>query len=355
MGGCYFAGANTEQGFCGCFAEIPKGYEENKHTIILKGGPGCGKSTLMKRIAEAADQRGMQCERYYCSGDPDSLDAVWIPDKNRLILDGTAPHAVEPEAIGVVEEIVNLGEWIRTEELTAQKKEITALVREKKRYYEQAYAMLKAAGSIHEERQKRIAEALDGASFEKYIDTIFTKEEEAGEKTRADMRNIKERNLFWRAITWKGVICLEGKKCSQQKRIFFHGEAAEQVVGRLKKESENQKKICPESYRHPLCPQYCDGFWYEAREGEEVLIGNADCILDATAQQVDADYFLMEDIFKENLRLKKLEEELLLLAREKLGVCRSLHQALEEQYIRHISFEKITEKTNQMMDQIINM
>ena len=67
-------------------------------TLGVVGESGCGKSTLMKRVAAAAEERGLQVEYIRCSGDPDSLDAILLPEKKTAIVDGTAPH--ERAAIG---------------------------------------------------------------------------------------------------------------------------------------------------------------------------------------------------------------------------------------------------------------
>mgnify|MGYP001014521021 CR=1 FL=1 len=66
--------------------------------LALVGPNGAGKSTLMKRVAAAAEERGLQVEYIRCSGDPDSLDAILLPEKKTAIVDGTAPH--ERAAIG---------------------------------------------------------------------------------------------------------------------------------------------------------------------------------------------------------------------------------------------------------------
>ena len=59
---------------------------------ILKGGPGCGKSSLMHRVAQRAEEAGESVEYIQCSGDPDSLDAILLPGRKTAIVDGTAPH-----------------------------------------------------------------------------------------------------------------------------------------------------------------------------------------------------------------------------------------------------------------------
>ena len=46
----YFPGANTPEGFYSYYSDILKP-DETEHKIILKGGPGTGKSSLMKKTA----------------------------------------------------------------------------------------------------------------------------------------------------------------------------------------------------------------------------------------------------------------------------------------------------------------
>ena len=91
----YFLGANSPTGFYSLYDHlIPP--EQARAIFILKGGPGCGKSTLMRKIAAWAEETGLETEYILCSGDPDSLDAVVLPSKGVAIVDGTAPHVVVP-------------------------------------------------------------------------------------------------------------------------------------------------------------------------------------------------------------------------------------------------------------------
>lgn len=87
----YFLGANSPGGFHSLY----EGWMEESAAgacYILKGGPGCGKSTLMKEIGKTMEAAGWAAEYIWCSGDPDSLDGVRFPEKNVAIADGTAPH-----------------------------------------------------------------------------------------------------------------------------------------------------------------------------------------------------------------------------------------------------------------------
>ena len=91
----YFLGANSPSGFYSLYDQLLPP-ERARAIYILKGGPGCGKSTLMRKVAAWAQETGLETEYILCSGDPDSLDAVVFPDKAAAIVDGTAPQGVVP-------------------------------------------------------------------------------------------------------------------------------------------------------------------------------------------------------------------------------------------------------------------
>lgn len=91
----YFLGANAPDGFYSLYPELID-LERARAVYILKGGPGCGKSTLMRRVGERMEQAGLETEYILCSGDPDSLDGLVLPQLETAIVDGTAPHAAAP-------------------------------------------------------------------------------------------------------------------------------------------------------------------------------------------------------------------------------------------------------------------
>ena len=91
----YFLGANSPSGFYSLYDQL-LAPELARHIYILKGGPGCGKSTLMKKVGALCEQAGEKPEYILCSGDPDSLDALILPRLGMAIVDGTAPHAAAP-------------------------------------------------------------------------------------------------------------------------------------------------------------------------------------------------------------------------------------------------------------------
>lgn len=144
----YFAGGNTSRGFFSLYESNFAGLEK---VFILKGGPGTGKSTLMKKIATNWQEKGQDVEYIHCSSDPDSLDGIVVPAFKIGIVDGTEPHVVEPKAPGAIEEYVNLGEAWNSQKLSTEKADIIRLMAERKEAYNQAYKAYADALAVHDE------------------------------------------------------------------------------------------------------------------------------------------------------------------------------------------------------------
>ena len=91
----YFLGANSPAGFYSLYDQLIDPAEADA-VFILKGGPGCGKSTLMRQVARRMEEAGLETEYILCSGDPESLDALLLPQLGVALVDGTAPHGTAP-------------------------------------------------------------------------------------------------------------------------------------------------------------------------------------------------------------------------------------------------------------------
>jgi len=127
----------------------------------IKGGPGTGKSVFMQRIADEMHARGYDLELHHCSADPDSLDGVVIPALGAAIVDGTAPHVIDPAFPGAVETVVNLGDFWDGAALRRHRADMEAISEGYKAYYASAYSYLAAAGIIHDEWRAAHAAAQD--------------------------------------------------------------------------------------------------------------------------------------------------------------------------------------------------
>ncbi len=143
----FFLGANNKNKYCSLFGEIYNPYEKGCN-IILKGGPGTGKSTLMKKIGKRLDDKGCYTERGFCSADPSSLDAVTAPELAFSIFDGTSPHVIEPTLPGVTEHIIDLGVAWNREILKEHINEIAQLTKDNKIQHKKVADFMRAAAHI---------------------------------------------------------------------------------------------------------------------------------------------------------------------------------------------------------------
>jgi len=143
----YFAGGNTARGFTSCFDSIvPKA--QQRRMFYIKGGPGVGKSTLMKRFAEAARMKGLETELFHCSSDPDSLDGVSIPSLGIGLMDGTAPHVYDPVIPGARDTLVPLGDFLDERALAPHAGEICDVQRQISSRFARCYRYLAAAEQV---------------------------------------------------------------------------------------------------------------------------------------------------------------------------------------------------------------
>lgn len=144
----YFAGGNTAGGFYTCFEHIlPR--EKRKRMYYLKGGPGVGKSTLMRRVGLAAERAGERVEYFRCSSDPDSLDGVCLPDRGMAMMDGTAPHVYDPAVPGARDTLLSLGDFLDEEALRPHTRSILRIQDAISSCFLRCYRYLAAAEQVY--------------------------------------------------------------------------------------------------------------------------------------------------------------------------------------------------------------
>ena len=169
----FFLGATTPAGFKGYFEALRR--EPGMQMYLIKSGPGCGKSTLMKQLAQKAEQKGEAIQRIHCASDPDSLDGVVFLQRRTAIVDATAPHVVEPDAPGADEIVVSLYHTISAAQLAPHADEVKELFRRNALLRARAARYVASAGSLL--LDSRRAEACS-ANFEKvrrYVKRLCTR------------------------------------------------------------------------------------------------------------------------------------------------------------------------------------
>ena len=196
----FFVGANSGAGFQNLFHEITD-IENAYDFILLKGGPGVGKNTFMKEVGKTMEQAGTSVEYLWCSGDPDSLDGVVLPELRCAVADATAPHVLEPKYPAAVDRYLDLGRFY---DLTAAKSavhEVKKYTQDYKVAYQQAYHCLQAARQVELALGSRMKKEFDEEKLEKRIEGIIGRELTRGGKSVS-----QEKRRFLGSITHKGYV-----------------------------------------------------------------------------------------------------------------------------------------------------
>lgn len=166
-----FLGANSGRGFTSLYDTFP----ETNRMIIIKGGPGSGKSSIMKKIAAAALKENYFVEYCYCSSDAESLDGIRIPEKSLCVVDGTAPHLSEPRFPGAKDEIIYTGQFWNTKKLQESLNDIQDLTKRIKGCFAGSYRYLSAAEKAMEEIRSTVLPKTNLPKLRKFATEIARK------------------------------------------------------------------------------------------------------------------------------------------------------------------------------------
>lgn len=210
----YFLGGNTPSGFYSLYHELSD--PENMRALyILKGGAGCGKSSLMRRVGRHMEAAGVETESIPCSGDPGSLDALILPQLSVAIVDGTAPHVVEPSCAGAVDRYVDLSQYYSWEELQPVKAEIIAATAQYQGHYKRVYRCLGAAGELYRDINELMATEAVRQRLAKRARGIISRELK---KSGGQPGRVRQR--FLSAVTHQGCVCLWDTVTAQAERVY---------------------------------------------------------------------------------------------------------------------------------------
>ena len=196
-----FAGGNTAEGFRSFYNHIIG--PDAARVIVIKGGPGVGKSTFMKNVADRITQLGQSADFFHCSSDPGSLDGVVFPEIGVALIDGTAPHTVDPRFPGAVDEILYLGDYWNESAIRASRDAIIACTKDISRLFQRAYRFLRTAGDVLDDWSESNAEALMAGPANKVARSVV--DQIIGTAPVADRPGV-ERHLFASAITPDGFV-----------------------------------------------------------------------------------------------------------------------------------------------------
>lgn len=232
-----FPGGNTSRGFFSYYDYLIK--PDATRILVLKGGPGVGKSTFMRYIGEQMLDKGYDVEYHCCSSDNGSLDGVCIPSIGVALLDGTAPHVVDPKNPGAVDEIINLGEYWNEDNIRENKDLVLKSNKRVGRLFKIAYSQLNEAKAIKDEVDSYYAEAINMGGVNGIIHSIAADilEDVIEDNQLQFEKEAFARHLFATALTPKGQVhYLETILEGIQKLYFITGDAStigSQVAGTI--------------------------------------------------------------------------------------------------------------------------
>ena len=351
----FFFGANNAGGYCSLYSDAYDSYKGGNH-IILKGGPGTGKSTIMKKVAEKLEKRGYYVERGYCSADPNSLDIVLAPEIGFSILDGTSPHVLDPVLPGVSDHIVDLSVAWDREYLKSHAAEIKEFTAENKRLHKKTADFLGVASRIDAQGIILGSDHIDKEKLQRYIARLCHRliPDKIGEGRG------KEYRRFLSAVTPEGIVVQHDSVVALAESIvtiedefglvspYIAGSVGEYALSRG---YDIYKCYCPlfpkMKAEHIIIPQLKVALFTENSYHSSI---------DNCGKKVHAARFLntegINSVREKLLFGKKAKKELIDEAVRKMSLALDVHNRLEEYYIKATDFERIDTITKSILSKI---
>ncbi len=169
----FFLGANSAKGFVSYFDGLQE-KSSSLQLLILKGGPGSGKSSLMKRVLKHAAYKGNFVEIIPCASDPESLDAVIDYTAGFAIMDGTSPHTLDPRIPGARGHIMYTGDMWDTGKLSENTDNIEKLTETIGDCHKGACSYIRAAAALLDENSYLSGKCVDKHAASKTSEEIVS-------------------------------------------------------------------------------------------------------------------------------------------------------------------------------------
>lgn len=353
----YYAGGNTAKGFYSFYDSVLKDLDR---LYILKGGPGTGKSTLMKNIGSMMEEKGYSVEYLHCASDNNSIDGVLLPDHEIGIVDGTAPHVIEPKAPGVIEEYVNLGEAWDSKKLRKFKNEILELNNRITEKFTAAYQSFENSLLAHDDIEDIYITNMDFNEADALTNELISQFFEG--ETRDKKAKVSHR--FLGAATPEGAVdFIQNLTSDVDKRFFIKGRAGSGKSTMLKKiaAAGEQKGFDVEVYHCGFDPNSLDMVifrekgiaifdstapheYFPDRSTDEIVDMYERCISPGTDEKYADEISKTTKAYKD-----KMKEAILYLAEAK-----QLRDQLEAYYVDAMDFSKIESIQSRILDEIFS-
>ena len=345
-----FPGGNTSNGFYSFFDYIIP--DDVNRIFCLKGGPGVGKSSFMKKVAREFVKMGYDIELHYCSSDPKSLDGVVINGLNVVLLDATAPHIVDPKLPGAVDEIINFGEFWYVEKLEKNKSEIKLCNDNIGDCFQRAFKFLKSAEPIYLDIESKNSKYMDWSKVNKatddFMDKLFYGVEFCEEIPKC-------RHLFGSAITPVGYLDYSDSLFEGVENIYYlsgdigvgKSEFLRSIYNRALK-----KGLDVEIYHFPLIIDKLQAVYIP-----KLNVAITTSYLFKDKQSINLNDFIDEEKlsrYKDDIKIDKdIVDYLMNNAIANLKRAKSNHDIIEEYYVPNMNFDKVEKLKNEVIGRIL--
>ena len=351
---CWFLGANAPKGYYSKFDQLFTAAPEGK-CFLLKGGPGTGKSTVLKKIAAVLGEKGLSTELIYCSADTSSLDAVMTSDGKIVAADATLPHSVEPKYPGAYETTVSLSDCWKEDMLKNCSKQITDLFDSNRCLHEEARRYISAAANLLDEASRLGMDSIHQEKAAKAALRVCSRE--FGKRIH---RQGTEKQRFLSAITDKGIFFFEKTPKLLCKRIYIledeNGAFSRIFLNTVRKKAlEHGFDIitcrCPffpsEKTEHIFIPEIGLGFMTKNKRHKFDILPYR--VIHSRRFNDEKKYPRNKIRIRFALRsAEKLISEAVLCMKE----AKEIHDKLEKCYIPAMDFSLVEEKTAKILDLI---
>jgi len=246
----FFLSANSPYGFISRFDELYSAKDGWK-AYILTGGPGTGKSVLLKKVAETFEAEGKVVEYIESCFDSSTIDAISLPDYKICIIDSSKSF-LKLEYPGVTETIINLGDLWDEKKLTDNLDKMIIFSSRIASSSERASRFLSAAAGIIADTCRLALEYTDVNRLETYAQHVAKREFPRKERQGVETKR------FLTAITPEGITDLFGTVSTLCDRVYIIED--EYYLGKLFL-NKIRSAALSEGYDviTCLCPMFPDG------------------------------------------------------------------------------------------------
>lgn len=353
-----YAGANTCVGFFSLYDSV---FQDVERKYVIKGGPGTGKSSFMKIIGEALLAQGYDVEFLHCSSDSNSLDGMIAPALKLGLVDGTAPHVIDPQYPGAVDEIINLGDYWDRSALRASKQEIVELTNQIAACFRRTYELLAFAKELHDQWETYYIEGMNFQQADGIAQDLI--EKVLGQEPAKNAKP-QERHLFFGAATPEGARHFYDNLTGHlHTRYIVKGRpgTGKSTMMRKVAAAALEKNYDVEYFHCSFDPQSIDMIIIPAL-AVAFLDGTAPHVLDPSGpKDVLVDMYQCVDpkVYQRNLaEIQALEiryNGVMKASAAYLGDARRLHDQLESYYVKAMDFGQINAKRDQLLQEILTL